>query len=200
MEEEPAIDRRSARTRQLLHSALLALMLEKRYDKITVQDIIDRADVGRSTFYAHYRDKEDLLVTNFERMLELFSDHWVAHAKDLGPESTGEATMSVAALFDHAQEFHDLYKALVWGKGIELIHQQAQQFFSQRVEALLRANILPGTTSTVPLPLLANHIAATLGALLRWWLEAEMPHTPAEMDHYFHQLITPVLVQAFGQR
>ena len=186
MEEEPAIDRRSARTRQLLHSALLALMLEKRYDKITVQDIIDRADVGRSTFYAHYRDKEDLLVTNFERML--------------GPESTGEATMSVAALFDHAQEFHDLYKALVWGKGIELIHQQAQQFFSQRVEALLRANILPGTTSTVPLPLLANHIAATLGALLRWWLEAEMPHTPAEMDHYFHQLITPVLVQAFGQR
>ncbi len=63
-------DRRSQRTRQLLSTALVALMLEQRYDMITVQDIIDRANVGRSTFYAHYFDKEDLLVSNFTRVLD----------------------------------------------------------------------------------------------------------------------------------
>lgn len=60
-------DRRSQRTRQLLSSALVDLMLQKRYDEITVQNIIDRANVGRSTFYAHYLDKDDLLVSDFCR-------------------------------------------------------------------------------------------------------------------------------------
>ena len=63
-------DRRSQRTRRLLHQAIMSLMQEKRYDTITVQDIIDRADVGRSTFYAHFQDKEDLLNSNLEEILD----------------------------------------------------------------------------------------------------------------------------------
>jgi AcrR family transcriptional regulator len=66
-------DRRSQRTRQLLSAALIELMLEKRYDDISVQDIIERANVGRSTFYAHYLDKEDLLVGDFTRVLDALS-------------------------------------------------------------------------------------------------------------------------------
>ena len=66
---------RSQRTRQLLSAALFELMLELRYDEITVQHIIDRANVGRSTFYAHYLDKEDLLVSDFTRVLDALSQH-----------------------------------------------------------------------------------------------------------------------------
>src|SRR5580765_1920865 len=66
-------DRRSERTRQLLSAALIELMLEQRYDEITVQNIIDRANIGRSTFYAHYLDKEDLLVSGFTRVLDILS-------------------------------------------------------------------------------------------------------------------------------
>src|SRR6202012_5392571 len=58
---QETMDRRVRRTRDLLHRALLDLIAEKGYPHITVQDILDRADVGRSTFYTHYRDKEDLL-------------------------------------------------------------------------------------------------------------------------------------------
>ncbi len=68
-------DRRSQRTRQLLSTALIEVMLEKRYDEITVQDIIDRANVGRSTFYAHFLDKEDLLVSQVTRVLDALTRH-----------------------------------------------------------------------------------------------------------------------------
>jgi len=183
-------------SQQLLYQALMDLMLEKRYDKITVQDIIDRANVGRSTFYAHFQDKEDLLVTNFERMLESFSAHWLAHGEER--QNNGKHVMSVAALFRHAQEYHTLYKALVWGRGIDLIYQQAQRYFSERVATILQTMMPPNVEPTLPLPLLANHIAATLGSLLRWWLEAEMPHSPDEMDDYFHQLVIPVVERVLG--
>ena len=59
-------DRRVRKTRQLLREALMELTLERGYDHVTIQDILDRADVGRSTFYAHYHDKDDLLVSEFE--------------------------------------------------------------------------------------------------------------------------------------
>ncbi|MCB0125062.1 MAG: TetR/AcrR family transcriptional regulator [Caldilineaceae bacterium] len=196
MHQQQKTDRRSARSQQLLYQALMDLMLEKRYDKITVQDIIDRANVGRSTFYAHFQDKEDLLVTNFERMLESFSAHWLAHGEER--QSNGKHVMSVAALFRHTQEYHTLYKALVWGRGIDLIYQQAQRYFSGRVATTLQTMMPPGMEPTMPLPMLANHIAATLGSLLRWWLEAEMPHSPDEMDDYFHQLVIPVVERVLG--
>jgi AcrR family transcriptional regulator len=70
------LDRRSQRTRKSLSEALAALMVEKRYDKITVQDIIDRANVGRSTFYAHFQDEEDLLVSG---VMEVFTKHLLDH-------------------------------------------------------------------------------------------------------------------------
>jgi len=63
------VDRRVQRTRQLLNEALMSLIVEKGYEAITVQDIIDRANLGRSTFYAHYQDKEDLLLSGMEKIV-----------------------------------------------------------------------------------------------------------------------------------
>lgn len=69
-------DRRVRRTRKLLHSAFLELVIEKGYDKITIQDILDRADVGRSTFYVHFRDKEALLTASFDNMRDQLEEAW----------------------------------------------------------------------------------------------------------------------------
>jgi AcrR family transcriptional regulator len=63
---EAITDRRVQRTRRLLHKAFMSLILEKKYESITVQEILDRADVGRSTFYMHFRDKDELLVSGFQ--------------------------------------------------------------------------------------------------------------------------------------
>ena len=71
------MDRRVQRTRDVLHQALISLMIEKGYEVITVQDIIDRANVGRSTFYAHYVGKQDLLLSGLKNL----SKHLAAHQR-----------------------------------------------------------------------------------------------------------------------
>ena len=110
-------DRRSQRTRRLLGDALVALLVEKRYDTITVQDIIERANVGRTTYYAHYKDKEDLLLSEIERVVHLLGYEALA---------TGGAAQPLfpsLALFRHVQSFKPVYQALMWGRGGEQIIQ-----------------------------------------------------------------------------
>jgi len=124
-------DRRSRRTRRLIAEALIALMLEGRYDHITVQEIIDRADVGRSTFYAHYRDKEDVLTSEAERVLALLH---------LDPDDTGgQQLLPSLSLFRHVQEQHHLYHALVRGHGVDLLYETGQRYLSARRTATRRA-------------------------------------------------------------
>jgi AcrR family transcriptional regulator len=191
-DEKQENDRRSQRTRRFLTHALLQLMLEKRYDKITVQDIIDRANVGRSTFYAHYLDKEDLLTSQFEEVLDYFSHHL-----EVG-EGNNNPRMSVKALFRHAQEFQPVYNAMVWGRGIELLYQQGQAFLCKRIEADLAVMAEASRQPTVPTTILATYIASTLVTLLRWWLENKMPYSVERMDEIFQQLVMPSVQSAFS--
>ena len=74
-------DRRVQRTRRTLREALIALILEKGYDQVTVQHIIDRADVGRSTFYAHFENKDKLLLSGFENVREMLLEANSEHQK-----------------------------------------------------------------------------------------------------------------------
>src|SRR5687767_441176 len=103
-------DRRSRRSRRLIVDALLALMLEKRFDRITVQEIIDRADVGRTTFYAQFRNKEDVLESELERVFGLLHEQHLASAEDSADE-----LLPSLELFRHVQEQQAFYPALVRG-------------------------------------------------------------------------------------
>src|SRR5690349_21251623 len=75
-------DRRVQRTRRLLHEALLSLIHEKRYEVITVQEILDRADIGRSTFYMHFKDKDELLFSGLENVNILVKSAQAATSPD----------------------------------------------------------------------------------------------------------------------
>src|SRR5512139_4063861 len=107
-------DRRSRRTRQALVEALLALLTAKNYDEISINDIVDRANVGRSTFYAHYQDKDDLLRNGFGRALELLIQH-----VSFG-EADQDLKLDATLLFRHAKGHYELYRTLVWGSGFEV--------------------------------------------------------------------------------
>jgi AcrR family transcriptional regulator len=185
-------DRRTRRTRQLLRDALIALMLEKRYDKITVQDIIDRADVGRSTFYAHYRDKEDLHQSSFAEMLEALTHH-------LRESDTGSHRLVPSLeLFRHVQQQHHLYKALVPGRGVELLFKTGHDYISRIIERRLAAHLPEQQTPTVPLPVVANYVAGALVTLLKWWLDHQMSYSPERMDEIFQQLVMPGVWATLG--
>ena len=171
-------DRRSQRTRHLLSAALVELIREKDYSAITVSDIIERANVGRSTFYAHYRDKDSLFVGELDRVIELLSQRVPGQEEMPFFPSLG--------LFRHVGEEYELYKALLWTPGIDLLTKHLQKSLSQRIEQGLAKS---GREFEAPLPVLASFIAGTFLTLLKWWLENKMNYSAEQIDEMFRKLI-----------
>ncbi len=174
-------DRRSQRTRQALSEALVELIQEKDYGAITVSDIIARANVGRSTFYAHYQDKDDLLLDQMDRVIEFLSQ---------GPAQAQEFPYfpSLGFLQHVGGDHYELYKSLVWGPGMDLITKHLQKSLSQRVEQGLQNS---GRDFDVPLPILANFVTGSFLILLKWWLENKRIHSPEQMDEFFRNMTLP---------
>lgn len=180
-------DRRTRRTRRLIGEALIALMLEKRYDRITVREIVERADVGRSTFYANFRDKEAVFVGEFERVLDLLHRRF---AEDAGGQDT---LLPSLALFHHVREQEALYRALVRGHGVETLYAAGQRHLAARIEQRLAALARDGATLELPPSLLAGHVTSTFFTLLRWWLDGGMAQSPEQMADYYERLTLPVI-------
>ena len=170
-------DRRSQRTRHMLSTAFVALMREKGYSTITVNDLIERANIGRSTFYSHYRDKEDLFVHELDRVIEALSQPL--------PQEEELPFFPSLGLFRHVGEEYELYKALVWTPGIDLLIKHLQKSLSSRIEQGLQNS---AKDFDIPLPILANSIAGSFLTLLKWWLENKMTYSPEEMDAMFRRL------------
>ncbi len=177
-------DRRIQRTRKLLQDALINLILEKGYDKITIQDIIDRANIGRSTFYAHYLDKDDLMASGVEKLKAELAHHFT-------PAADGEAAipMPALALFRHTQEQHHLYKAMIGGRGIEVVIKAIQDGLTAHARAHFEAAERAGKRLAIPMDILVTHLAGSLQTLLTWWLDNDMPHPPEEMNDIYMKLV-----------
>ena len=185
-------DRRSQRTQRILHEALMALMQDKRYDDITVQDIIDRANVGRSTFYAHYQDKEDLMTSGLMHLMQIMSG-LVAM-----PSKSGETRLfPTQELYEHVQENQNLFRGMVRGRGLELFFEKGQEYWGQKLNADLKARIPQGSLPAVPVEVMAQFLAGTFVTMLRWWLDNKMPYSPKEMDEMLQKLVAPVMDACF---
>lgn len=183
LSENTPPDRRTQRTRQTLSHALIALIQVKHYNVITVQNICERANVGRSTFYAHYHDKDDLLASNFSEVMKNLSQPFVGR--------NGQLIFPLAPLFEHTRSHHDLYKALLWGGGIEVLMRAGQKQWSEQIEQYVEIVLREGRQPTVPIPALAAYMAGSLHTLLFWWLEHGNRYSPEHMDEIFQQLVMP---------
>ena len=187
-------DRRSNRTRKSLRDALIELILENHYDDITVQDILDRADVGRSTFYAHYRDKEDLFRGDWERFLDFLIEH-------INFENLNEGRfVPIKEVFQHLADFHPLYRALVKSRKSEQLFKTGQHHLAKGIENKLTISLVNEQPTFVPIAILSNYLANEILSHLRWWLEQNMPHAPERMDMIFHQLVTPGFQAALDKK
>lgn len=185
------VDRRVQRTRQLLHNALLELIVEQGYEAITVQNIIDRANVGRSTFYAHFRDKEDLLVSGMDDLI--YSLSWEVETLPVtdGEQESHRYKLSTLSLFRHTQAHFPLYKAMVGGQGIDVVFKTTHTHFCRSLQTQLEQLVPDGNTPSVPPALMAHYLAGALQTLMTWWLDNYMPYSPERMDAMFQVLAMP---------
>lgn len=177
-------DRRSLRTHRLLADALIGLLQEHRYSDLTVQDIIDRANIGRTTFYAHYYDKDDLLASEMERVIRA-----LCH-----PLAAGEADrllpLPSLAMFQHLHEQRGLYRALLRGQAIDLIFTTVKSRLGAHVEQYFR-QLQPQPKDELAIRITAQAVVGTFMTLLQWWMENDIPLSPAQMDAYYQQLTQP---------
>lgn len=185
-----AQDRRVQRTRRLLHDALLALMLEHDFEHITVQDILDRADVGRSTFYAHFYDKEDLLLSGLEEIRELFE-----RRTGVGQGQLGEVPLSLD-LFRHVRQYERTYRALAGNRAGERVLQHVHHYIAEHLRERLNQFVPADQELSPPRDVLVGYLESTLVALLRWWLEQGSAYSPEQMSAIFRGLVLPGLLAA----
>jgi AcrR family transcriptional regulator len=184
---EQKVDRRVRRTRELLRGALIALILEKGYERVTVQDIIDRADVGRSTFYAHFRDKEDLLVFGLEELRGAFQPE----QEDPGGGAKARADSPTLAVFEHFARHREVWRAMVGKRGAEAFVRYLHRFLADLLRAQLAARA-PKEETQVPLEAVVEFaVNALVGLGVRWWLENDLPYTAQEMDQLYRRLTEP---------
>ena len=175
-------DARTRRTRNSLADALVKLMHEKPFAEITVQNVLDEARVGRSTFYAHYQDKDDLFFTDVDEFFERVS-------KAAKQRNDGRV-LPVRELFAHIGEVRDFYAALAASGKMEEVNELAREHFARAIEAHLAA---ANRGTAIRRRAAAKGLAGALMAMLRWWVETRTPCSPAEMDEVFHRLVKGAL-------
>jgi AcrR family transcriptional regulator len=176
-------DQRVRRTCQRLGSALLALIQEKPIDAITVQEVLDRASVGRSTFYLHYRDKDDLLLSQLEGFLKIMSTALTVR------KEASYRVVPVEELFAHIGNQNKLYRALADSGRLHDFFDLAQGYFARGIEHRLRESMRVPNLPQREMGARASALAGSLLSMLRWWLDRGEKESPRAMDELFHGMV-----------
>ncbi|MEW5852628.1 MAG: TetR/AcrR family transcriptional regulator [Myxococcota bacterium] len=188
-------DRRVQRTRQLLTGALLQLILEKGYEDVSVQDIIDRANVGRSTFYAHFADKEDLLIAGMEHLeRELVESQRHALASGRSPEE--RALGFSRPLFEHAAGHRDLYRSMVGTRGGAIVQKEFHRLLSTLIRNELKEQVPRLRETAIPSEAVVQYLTGAFLSLLTWWADGKARMTATQMDDVFRALALPAMKAA----
>ncbi|WP_051367531.1 TetR/AcrR family transcriptional regulator [Hamadaea tsunoensis] len=178
-------DRRVRRTRRDLAEALVGLVLERGYTRVTVQDILDRADVGRSTFYSHFRDKEALLLSCFDGLRESLAAELAAVDPGRPPADHRRPSLVV---FEHAYAHRRMYEAMCGRPGGTVVYGHLHRMIADGVRVHLAAR--PGV-GAVPVEVVAEFYAAALLGLLTWWIGTDFAGGPDHVAALFGALASP---------
>ena len=189
-------DRRVQRTREQLQKALIELIGECEYDAITIQDIVDRAKVGRTTFYLHYDSKDELFMSCHEAIIREFRIgplHPLTREELLSPEPPPGLTSAYRHLEDVRMQLYSIFL----GRDNQLILRRIRDWSAQEIEASLRGAFTE-TDSTISFDVLSNYLAGAQIALIQQWLEKRQSYTLEVLAQMFHRLQGAAIRDAFG--
>lgn len=192
-------DRRVQRTHRLLHKALMSCIVEKKYESITVQGILDRADIGRSTFYTHYRDKDELLVRGFQHFKSLLMS--VQAVATEAPTKSYERIIGFSlAMFEHANDYRAVNRALLGSTAEAVVRRHFHSALVAVVSPEVKREMQRKKRGDLPVSaeLLIEFLVSTYVSLLTWWLNAKNPVPAKEIDLAYRHLVLPCLASMFG--
>jgi AcrR family transcriptional regulator len=195
------VDRRIERTRRALRDALLALITEKGYDAVTVEDITERANLGRATFYLHYRDKEEVLL---EQFIELARDRvrLLSEIPLAGwDEERNPIYLPLLLVFENAAQNAAIYRVVLQGEGAARITARIRDIIVGVLSELLQRpgdNAHLAINPQAPIDFLANYLAGALIGSIAWWLEQSEPPAPEAMTRLFQRMFFPGAIQVIG--
>jgi AcrR family transcriptional regulator len=184
---EEQIDRRIPRTRGMLQQALMSLILKKDYETITIQDICDAANVGRSTFYAHYTGKDDLKRSGFEHLRKELVDRQRKALAIPGDIRNRRLGFSLT-MFEHARDHREFHRALVSSRGGAVALCSIRQIISDLVRDDLAATS-DSSSDAIPREITVQYIVGAYMAVLTWWLDGGAKLPPQRIDEMFRHLV-----------
>lgn len=188
-------DRRIMRTRRSCMHALISLVSEKSYEHITVQDIIDRADIGRSTFYAHFQDKRSLLMDGFSSFRAFLVGH---QRKSLAKQVGGlhfRGFGFVLPLLEHVREVLPFCRAMMNSVGKEHLEKVLSDLVREELKVLA-----PQIRGLIPRDLAVSYAVNSLLAILRWWVDTNAQASPSDVERMFREMTLPGVAAAIGLR
>ena len=174
---EQKADKRKRRTQARLRQALVQLIVTKPYDEITIQNILDEADVSRSAFYANFRDKDELLMAGLP-------DDILSY----GLEGNGQLLPPVAPLFAHMSAGQEHFHAMMGNRAMAMIVQKSRERMVENWLGHIERWQKAGVQLTMPVPAIAHYLTGALMSLLLWWINDGMKQTAEEMNAVFQQL------------
>lgn len=187
------MDRRQRKTRQAIFSAFVHLLETKRYEKITVQEILDEANIGRSTFYAHFETKDELLKVVCKELFGHIIDSAMDKTHTHGLYSNKDAPQSVFChLLQHLQENDNNILGLLSCESSDMF----LRYFKDSLNELIKTQFVNHHRKEhpdLPQDFLINHISGSFVEMVLWWLKDKKKHTPEELDRYFRSVIEPIL-------
>lgn len=191
--EEKGEDRRIQKTRGLLYDALLSLILEKDYESITIQEIIDRANVGRTTFYAHFVDKDDLLLGRLQRLQDALK---AARAESQGLISEPREKLVAFSLpaFEHLYGHRPVYKAIIGSQVRHLVMEYIPVMLANLIkdESRTACQDRKGGDGEIPYDLLVHFVVSTFVSLVSWWLASRTRFTRRRSTLFSAPWFSPV--------
>lgn len=191
------IDRRVQKTLVSLHQALISLIVEKGYDATTVKDIIDRANVGRSTFYSHYLSKEHLLQGGLDDLGKTLLANQKSSRAQAGQNETLLAFSG--AFFEHAHAYKNVYRAMVGQHAGAVVVNRLQKVLTDLVIEDLRFVDIASYTQSIPRKAMIQFIVGSMMSVLTWWIDAPEQYTASEVDAIFRQLTLAAIHSANGK-
>lgn len=190
---EKKLDRRVQRTRALLRDALMALIQEKGYDAVTIEEITERANLGRTTFYLHYQSKDDLLLDHHADFTAHLSLDRLSREQLLGSEPQPE----MVTFLQEISEGKTVYLAFTRAKDADVIMRSVRQRMMENLQESLQ-EAFPDAEPLVPLEILTHYLVRGQISLIDWWITNRTGYEANQIATMLHRLQLAAVRDAFG--